>query len=106
MEFAEERLNNYTALFFASDYYASDAINIFFAVGVDVPNDISVVGFDDNVFATACRPALTTVQQNVSAKAYQSVEMLVKLIHNEDIIVKNEHLPIKLVIRQSVKVIN
>lgn len=60
-EFCQERLNEYTALFFASDFYASDAVFIFQSQGIRVPQDISVVGFDDNLFAEHCRPMLTTV---------------------------------------------
>ncbi len=69
-EFAQERIKDYTALFFASDFYASDAINTFFSVGLRVPEDISVVGFDDNIFAWHCRPALTTVQHYLFLDPY------------------------------------
>lgn len=101
-EFAQERLHDYTALFFASDFYASDAVNTFFSVGVQVPEDISVAGFDDNIFAWHCRPALTTVQQKVADKAFYAVEMLIKIIHKEECEEKNLHLPVKLIVRQSV----
>lgn len=102
LEFAQERLRDYTALFFASDFYASDAINTFFSVGLRVPEDISVAGFDDNVFAWHCRPALTTVQQKVADKAYYAVGLLLKIINGEECIEKNIHLPVKLIVRQSV----
>lgn len=105
-EFAQERIKDYTALFFASDFYASDAINTFFSVGLRVPEDISVVGFDDNIFAWHCRPALTTVQQKVADKAFHAVKLLLQIIQGDGEIEeeKNIHLPIKLVVRQSVQV--
>lgn len=102
-EFSQERISEYTALFFASDFYASDAVNIFQTQGIRVPEDISIVGFDDNVFAEHCRPMLTTVQQVVADKARYAFEMLHKLIKGEKCEESNIHLPVKLVIRESVK---
>lgn len=102
-EFSQERLSEYTALFFASDFYASDAVNIFLSQGIRVPQDISVVGFDDNVFAEHCRPMLTTIQQHVADKAYHAVALLYRLIKGEECEEKNIHLPVKLVIRESVQ---
>lgn len=68
-----------------------------------MPEDISIVGFDDNVFAEHCRPMLTTVQQVVADKAYYAFDMLHKLIKGEECPESNIHLPVKLVIRESVK---
>lgn len=101
-EFAQERLRDYTALFFASDFYASDAINTFFSVGLRIPEDVSVAGFDDNIFAWHCRPALTTVQQKVADKAYHAVKLMLQIIKGEENHGKNIHLPVKLIVRQSV----
>ena len=101
-EFAQERLRQYSALFFASDFYASDAINTFFSVGLRIPEDISVAGFDDNIFAWHCRPSLTTVQQKVADKAYHAVQLMLKVISGEERAGKNIHLPVKLIVRESV----
>lgn len=105
-EFSQERLPDYTALFFASDFYASDAINIFQSQGISIPDDISVVGFDNNVFAEHCRPMLTTVQQHVADKGYYAFQLVHRLIKGEICEEKNIHLPVKLVIRESVKTLN
>lgn len=102
-EFCQERLSQYTALFFASDFLANDAINSFALMGVKVPRDISVVGFDNNIFSELCRPKLTTVQQSVSDKGFKAVELLVKAIRKEECEKKDIRLPIKLVIRESVR---
>ena len=102
-EFAQLRLKDYTALFFASDFYASEAVNIFETQGIHVPEDISVVGFDNNIFSVNCRPMLTTVQQEVEAKGFYAFDLLYKLIKGEVCEEKNIQLPVKLVIRESVK---
>lgn len=96
----------YTALMFASDYYAIDAINVFFEEGLAIPEQVSVVGFDDNVFARQSRPKLTTVHQNPSEKANIAVEMILKMLKGEEIKEKNIRLATSLIIRDSVKTMN
>lgn len=73
---------------------------------VNVPNDISVVGFDDIKFARYFSPALTTVAQPVDNIGQQCVEILLDVIDGKAIAQKTVVLPHKLVIRDSTKVIN
>ncbi len=97
------RIREFTALFFASDYYAVNAMNVFYDNGFYVPRDISVVGFDDNYFAQTIRPKLTTVRQHVEEKGRQAVELLIRIIRGEPIERKNIRLPIELIVRDSVR---
>ena len=62
-----------------------------------------MVGFDNNIFSVNCRPMLTTVQQEVEAKGFYAFDLLYKLIKGEVCEEKNIRLPVKLVIRESVK---
>jgi len=94
---------DYTALFLTSDYYAATAVNFLNAYGMRVPEDISVAGFDDNLLAVNMRPKLTTVAQNPSLKGRIAVEQLIRLINGERPKQKNIRLPIRLVIRDSVR---
>ena len=50
------------------------------ALGLSVPEDLSVVGFDDNPLAKRMRPALTTVRQDVAAKGHASAAALTAAI--------------------------
>ena len=101
--FCHEKLFNYTALIFASDFYAIDAINVFFGENIRVPEDISVTGFDDNIFARQSRPRLTTVHQNPSHKAELAIQILLKRLKGEEIEEKNIRLPVSIVVRESVR---
>lgn len=101
-QFCRKKLKQYTALFFASDYYAMDAVNIFSTQAIKVPDDISVVGFDDNIFAQQCRPRLTTMRQNTPEKGRVAVKNLLKLIRGEDLL-HNVRLPAELIVRDSVR---
>ena len=100
------RIHDFTALFFASDYYAIKAINYFIDRGLKVPEDISVVGFDDNILGRNMRPRLTTVRQNPSEKGELAVKQLIKLINNEELDQYNIKLSAKLMIRDTVKNLN
>lgn len=95
-----------TALFFASDALAIEAMTIFDDKHIRVPKDISVVGFDDIKRAELVRPRLTTIRQDFNQKGSRSVDELMKLIKNGE----NHHvdlrLPVQLVVRETVKKIN
>jgi LacI family transcriptional regulator len=92
----------YTAAVFVSDLLASDAVNMFESVGVMVPDDISVTGFDDNMYAQLSRPPLTTVRQNPSAKGREAVRLLMQKIKGENCLDSLE-LPTELIVRESVR---
>ncbi|MFP3670425.1 substrate-binding domain-containing protein, partial [Priestia sp. SIMBA_032] len=52
-----------TAVFAANDYLAIGAMRAFGEAGLRVPEDVSVVGFDDAPSASWARPPLTTIRQ-------------------------------------------
>ena len=91
------------ALFFASDYYAAEAIGILGELGISVPEDLSVAGFDDSETAILCRPRLTTIHQDISEKGRHAVKKLFDLIEGECNFAMSDRLPVTLVIRDSVK---
>lgn len=101
-----EKIDEFTALFFASDYYAMKSINYFMDRGIEVPNDISIVGFDDNILGRNMRPKLTTVRQNPTDKGILAVKQLMCLIHNEPLEQMNIRLSTELIIRDTVKKLN
>ncbi|MDR2743094.1 MAG: LacI family transcriptional regulator [Treponema sp.] len=106
--FMKERLRNYSVLFFASDYLASEGVNLFQDEGLQVPRDISVAGFDDNIFALTVRPRLTTIKQDISQKAYFAVQQALALIRKVPLEPEQRiiRLPVSLVIRDSVATVN
>jgi DNA-binding LacI/PurR family transcriptional regulator len=69
-----------TAILCFSDAIASGVIRAVQDAGLRVPEDVSVVGFDDNPLARRVRPALTTVRQDVRAKGRAAASALVTAI--------------------------
>lgn len=96
-------IDRYSALFFDSDYYAVEGMNYLLDHGIKIPDDISVVGFDDNTLSRIVRPSLTTIRQNVADKAIVAVQQLMNMIKNPDSEPQNIILPVELITRNSVK---
>ncbi|MGI6181992.1 MAG: LacI family DNA-binding transcriptional regulator [Agathobaculum sp.] len=69
-----------TAIFVASDYMAIGVMDAIHDRGLDIPGDISVVGFDNIQMSEQVTPALTTVCQQIEEKGRVSVNLLLDLI--------------------------
>jgi LacI family transcriptional regulator len=94
-------IKKYSAVFAVSDYYAMDFIQFLKNAGVSVPEDISVVGFDNVRECEKFEPALTTIKQDYRQRAALAVKMLNRL-RNGDSSEKNVLLPVTLIERDSV----
>lgn len=70
-----------TAICCANDEIAFGAVHAAHLEGVRCPEDISVVGFDDGLWATACQPALTTVRQPLADLAERAVGLIVESVN-------------------------
>lgn len=68
------------AIFCVNDGVAIGCIEVLAAVGLRVPDDVSVVGFDDSLAARICVPQLTTVRQPLRAMGARAVEVLLNRI--------------------------
>lgn len=89
------------AVFVASDAMAIAAIRAIQELGLRVPEDIAVVGFDDIPTAATSKPPLTTVRQPIQRTGSVAAEMLIDLIEHPDPQPRRIVLPTELVIRAS-----
>ncbi|BBU41331.1 MULTISPECIES: LacI family DNA-binding transcriptional regulator [Aeribacillus] len=92
-----------TAVFASSDEMAIGAIKAIKAKGLKVPDDISIVGFDDIKFASIFEPALTTVSQPMFEIGQKAMELLIKLIQKDKLEKSQYILEDQLVIRETCK---
>lgn len=92
---------DFTAIFCSNDEMAVGAINELRAHGRRVPADVSVVGFDDIVFADASDPPLTTIRQPRRAIGARSMEMLIALLSGEPLPAARVEADVELIVRAS-----
>ena len=73
-----------TAIFASNDDMAAGVIQTATEMGLAVPRDLSVAGFDDSALATRIRPALTTIRRPVRAMARLAANKLIATIEGRD----------------------
>jgi len=96
-----EKKRSFTALFAYNDISAIGAIRAFHEAGFRVPQDISVVGFDDIPAAAFHYPALTTVRQPLHKMGEIAVETLVARIEGQKEYRREISVQPELVVRES-----
>ena len=92
-----------TAIFCSNDDMAIGALNAVFARGLTVPNDISIVGFDDIEFARYTNPSLTTVKRPIEKISSLGAKKMLEILDmKEEIQGEKIYVETELVIRNSV----
>jgi LacI family transcriptional regulator len=69
-----------SAIFASNDDMAAAAIAVAHRLHLEVPGDLTIVGFDDTPLATTIWPAMTTIRQPVAAMARKAIELLLEEI--------------------------
>lgn len=90
-----------TAIFCANDEMAMGSIHEIKSAGLRVPEDVSVMGFDDIRYAEVIDPPLTTVAQPAEEIGERTMQRLCRAIDGRDIGVEPEIVPHELVVRRS-----
>ncbi|GAV10867.1 MULTISPECIES: LacI family DNA-binding transcriptional regulator [Paenibacillus] len=93
-----------TAVFAASDLMAIGFMRRCRELGVRIPDDVSVIGFDDIVLSSYMTPQLSTVRQNFHSISYQAFEQLIDILENN---CPGTHIntPFRIIDRETIKVI-
>ncbi len=102
---AGERLLNLSeppsAIFASNDVMAFGVMEAVRERGLKIPEDISVVGFDDIPQATSVHPSLTTVRQPLEEMGRVAARQLLAIIKDPDYVAKRVDLPTELLVRES-----
>jgi len=88
-----------TAVFASNDQSAIGVLQAADEIGLHVPEDISLIGFDN--ISEAGYLGLTTVDQHLAEMGYLATQMLIKLVNGEQLESKVQKMPTKLVERKS-----
>jgi DNA-binding LacI/PurR family transcriptional regulator len=90
-----------SAIFAGSDMAALGVLRAARELGLDVPHDVSVVGYDNLPLTEWVGPALTTVDQPLQTMARTATRMLVQLSRGEELSLRRVDLATELVVRES-----
>jgi DNA-binding LacI/PurR family transcriptional regulator len=90
-----------TAFFAVSDDMAFGIMDAARQMGLRIPEDVSVVGFDDSKAAQYADPPLTTVRQDKFGLGYEAAKLLLQIIENESWVPAPVVLPCELIVRES-----
>lgn len=93
-----------SAIVCVNDIMALGVINTLKQYNINVPENISVTGFDDGIFAVASPVPITTIRQDIKNIAEKSIKILTSVINKDtDISSVQDHIiPVSLVVRSSV----
>lgn len=91
-----------TGIFASADILAAGIMSGLSERGIRIPEDKSIVGFDDNYLAQLTIPSLTTIHQDAKRKGVLATDLILKQLRNESIEENNIVLPVYLVERGSV----
>lgn len=94
-----------TAIFAANDLSAIQTMEVAAELGLTVPDDLSVVGFDNIPESTFVDPPLTTIDQSIQDMGYEATLMLIRIINEPNSGPTHLTLPTELIIRQSCRAI-
>lgn len=90
-----------TAIFAGSDLQAMGVIRAAGELGLTVPGDLSVVGYDDLPLTEWIWPTLTTIEQPLYEMAVQGTRLVLGLSRGEKLITHRMDLAVRLIVRQS-----
>lgn len=100
-----EKRRDFTAIFCFNDIAAMGVIRAVHDAGLQVPEDISVIGFDDIISAGYQKPSLTTVRQPLREMGSKGAQMLLDAIANPEAKLPNETvMEPELIVRESTSV--
>ena len=91
----------FSAIFAQNDRMAVGAIRALRETGLRVPEDISVIGFDDMPLASYFDPGLTTIRQDTFNMGREAARLLIRAIETPEKQRRHLRMPVELVIRKS-----
>ena len=99
-EFIEKNNELPTAFIVATDTIATGVLRALYEKNINVPNDISIIGFNDLIASQHTIPPLTTIRVHIEHLANAAVDLIIEKVNNRKYC-KKLIIPSELVIRES-----
>lgn len=90
-----------TAIFAANDIMAAGVIDAAHDLGLRVPDDVSVIGYDDRDVARFLKPSLTTVRLPMADIGSAAAQMLIDCLEHGEALMDSTYVPCQFVVRDS-----
>ena len=100
------RRKDVTAIFAANDATAIGVMQCLKNKGIEIPDRISVIGFDDVEADLFIDPPLTTIRVPKLEMGTEAIQLILRIINNKNIKAKKILVPVELIVRKSTKNIN
>jgi GntR family transcriptional regulator of arabinose operon len=94
-----------TALFAVNDRKGLELINKLMGMGIRIPEDVSVIGFDDYEASSLARIPMSTVRQHFEEEGYTAAKILLGAIEGSDSQFNKIRIGTKLIIRSSTEIL-
>lgn len=92
-------INKYDGIFVFNDIAAATVMKFLKMKNTKIPKDIQVIGFDNSFICELLHPSLTTINQPIQELGKATIEILIKLINDEKVPVKDYLMEVKLINR-------
>ncbi len=96
-----DQLDPPTAIFAGNDAQATGVYQALYKRGIHIPDEISVIGFDDVMYTAQMSPPLTTIHQPLAEMGKMAANMLLRLIAGQQLESNHVELSTSLVVRES-----
>ena len=94
--------NRPDAIFTSSDEVASGILQMMIKAGKKIPEDLAIMGFDNQPFTALLTVPLTTIAQPVATLGKESTNLLIALLEDRNYQIDDSELNLELIIRESV----
>ncbi len=94
-------LSSYDGIFAFNDIAATLVLSYMQHIGIRVPEDVKLIGFDNSYISGLVNPKLTTIEQSAKDIGFKCIELLMNNIKGEDVSQKEHLVPITLIERES-----
>lgn len=76
---------NFDAMVCVNDMTALGVLAAFKEIGISVPQDVKLTGFDDAIVATMCEPTLSTINQNIYAQGQKAADVVLAILQGKTV---------------------
>ncbi|NLX61221.1 MAG: LacI family transcriptional regulator [Tissierellia bacterium] len=96
-----ENIKKYDGIFVFNDIAAAVVMKHLKGIGISIPHQVQLIGFDDSFIGELLYPSLTTIRQPIKEIGTLLIELLIKQINREKVEIKDYLLETKLIKRES-----